>query len=88
MKKGYFPHLANTPANQNYVGTYFPAEMYIPGQMSEKDRAKFYQWYNAKKDSGAIFDFRREMGILSQRCGYSQIRMCLLQKDIDRHWLS
>ena len=61
MKKGYFPHLANTPASQNYVGTYFQAEMYIPGQMSEKDRAKFYQWYNAKKDSGTIFDFRREM---------------------------
>ena len=61
MKKGYFPHLANTQANQNYVGTYFPAEMYIPGQRSEKDRTEFYQWYNAKKDSGAIFDFRREM---------------------------
>ena len=32
IKTGYFPHLANTPANQNYVGTYFPAEMYIPVQ--------------------------------------------------------
>ena len=61
MKKGYFPHLANTPANQNYVGTYFQAEMYIPGQTPDKDRTGFYQWYNAKKDSGAIFDFRREM---------------------------
>ena len=24
MKKGYFPHLANIDANQNYVGPYFP----------------------------------------------------------------
>ena len=24
MKKGYFPHLANTLANQKYLGPYFP----------------------------------------------------------------
>ena len=36
MKKGYFPHLANTLANQRYVGPYFPAETYNTGQMSEK----------------------------------------------------
>ena len=61
MKKGYFPHLANTEANQDYVGPYFPAEMYMPGQMSEKDRTEFYKWYNEKVESGTIFDFRREM---------------------------
>ena len=42
-KKGYFPHLANTLANQRYVGSYFPAETYNPGQMSEKDRNEFFQ---------------------------------------------
>ena len=48
-------------ANQRYVGPYFPAETYSPGQMSEKDRNEFFKWYNAKVDSGAVFDFRREM---------------------------
>ena len=61
MKKGYFPHLANTLANQRYVGPYFTAETYNPGQMSEKDRKEFFKWYNAKVESGAVFDFRREM---------------------------
>ena len=42
MKKGYFPHLANTLANQRYVGPYFPAETYSPGQMSEKDRKRVF----------------------------------------------
>ena len=41
MKKGYFPHLANTLANQKYVEPYFPVDMYNPGQMSVKDREVF-----------------------------------------------
>ena len=41
MKKGYFPHLSNTLANQKYVGPYFPVDMYNPGQMSVKDRETF-----------------------------------------------
>ena len=77
MKKGYFPHLANTKANQNYVGPYFPEDMYIPGQMSEKDRADFKKWYNAKIEAGTIFDFKYEMeeycrsdvDILRRGCG-------------------
>ena len=79
MKKDYFPHLANTQANQNYVGPYFPEDMYIPGQMSEKDRADFKKWYNAKIEAGTIFDFKYEMeeycrsdvDILRRGCGYS-----------------
>ena len=77
MKKGYFPHLANTQANQNYVGPYFPEDMYIPGQMSEKDRVDFKKWYNAKIEAGTIFDFKYEMeeycrsdvDILRRGCG-------------------
>ena len=61
MKKGYFPHLANIDANQNYVGPYFPVEMYNPGQMSVKDREAFLEWHKQKVEFNAIFDFRREM---------------------------
>ena len=31
MRLANFPHLANTQANQNFVGPYFPEDMYIPG---------------------------------------------------------
>ena len=34
MKKGHFPHLANTLANQKFVRPYFPVDMYNPRQMS------------------------------------------------------
>ena len=45
MKKDYFPHLANTLANQMFVGPYFPVDMYNPGQMSVKDREVFLAWH-------------------------------------------
>ena len=61
MKKGYFPHLANTLANQKYVGPYFPVDMYNPGQMSVKDRETFLAWHKGKIESGAIFIFKWEM---------------------------
>ena len=43
IKQGYFPHLANTLANQRYVGPYFRVETYNPGQMPEKDRNEFFK---------------------------------------------
>ena len=61
MKKGYFPHLANTLTNQKYVRSYFPVDMYNPGQMYIKERETFLAWHKGKIESGAIFDFRREM---------------------------
>ena len=61
MKKGYFPHLANTLTNQKYVGPYFSEDMYNPGQMSLKDREVFLAPHKGKIDSGAIFDFKWEM---------------------------
>ena len=61
IKKGYFPHLAKTLANQKYVGPYFPVHMYNPGQMSVKDIELFLALHEGKIASDAIFDFRREM---------------------------
>jgi hypothetical protein len=41
-KKGYFPHLLNTPNNQNLYMDHLPAiEYYSPEFMSEKDRNAF-----------------------------------------------
>ena len=41
MKKGYFPHLANTLANQRYVGPYFPAETYSLDRCQKKIETSF-----------------------------------------------
>ena len=86
MKKGYFPHLANTQANQNYVGPYFPEDIYIPGQMSEKDRADFKKWHNDKIEAGTIFDFKYEMEEYCRsdvdilRCGCGKFRKFLIDQ--------
>ena len=61
INKGYFPHLTNTPAYQNYVGPYFPVDMFNPGQMSVKNREAFLTWHQTKVESNTIFDFRKEM---------------------------
>ena len=91
MKKGYFPHLANTQANQNYVGPYFPKEMYLPRQMSEKDRADFEKWYNGQIEAGTSFDFKYEMeeycrsdvDILRRGCGKFR-KFLIEQSGVDR----
>ena len=48
LKKGYFPHLFNTTANQNYVGLYPSIETYIPDGMRGKAREEFLAWYQDK----------------------------------------
>ena len=48
-------------AKQRYIGPYFAPETYNPRQMSEKYRKEFSKWYYVKVESGAVFDFRREI---------------------------
>ena len=75
LKKGYFPHLANTDAFQNYVGPYLDASYYMPDGMSVEGRAQFFDWYEKQKDQ--VFDFakdilaycRSDVDILRRSCG-------------------
>ena len=41
LKKGYFPHLFNTPENQDYVGNVPNKKFYNLEFMSVKERTKF-----------------------------------------------
>ena len=41
LKKGFFPHLFNTMANQDYVGPMPPMDTYDPNGMSPKKKTKF-----------------------------------------------
>ena len=61
MKKGYFPHLFNTPQNQKYIGEIPDISNYNPNQMSSKDRDTFLKWHKSRVDEGFLFDFFSEL---------------------------
>ena len=42
MKKGYFPHWANTDKYWNYIGPYLDMSFYKPGSMREESRTHSY----------------------------------------------
>lgn len=49
QRKGYFPHLANTPEMQNYVGPLPPVEDFDVDGMSSSNRLKFLEWHSEEK---------------------------------------
>ena len=57
-KKGFFPHLFNTLANQSYVGAYPDRSFYTPQFFSSKKLEEFNTWYDRVKDQ--TFDFQHE----------------------------
>jgi hypothetical protein len=63
--KGFFPHLFNTRANQNYLGPYPPKEDYQPRFMNFKKNQQFQEWYSKisidKNGKERIFDFKKEI---------------------------
>ena len=58
LKKGYFPHLFNTPENQSYVGPIPAQHYYMPEVMSVSGRKAFETWH--AKQTGT-FDFAEEL---------------------------
>ena len=61
MKKGYFPHWANTDKYWNYIGPYLDMSFYHPDSMREESREQFISWYNEKVQRGEEFNFQKEM---------------------------
>lgn len=59
LKKGYFPHLFNTPDNQTYIGTLPSKVYYCPDSMQTAERVKFNAWYEERQKY--TFDFQKEM---------------------------
>ena len=59
-KKGFFPHLYNTPENENDVLPTLPdMKYYDPDSMSKDRREEFMNWYEEHKNSP--FHFQNEM---------------------------
>lgn len=61
LKKGFFPHAFNTPANQSYVGAYPDKSYYGCNDFKEDKRADFLKWWLMNKQMGAVFDFQKEL---------------------------
>ena len=64
-KKGFFPHLFNTPENQSYNGEYPDKKFYQPEFLSDAKKAEFEGWYEKiryKSDgSKSVFNFQKEI---------------------------
>ena len=61
LKKGFFPHLFNTPDQQQYVGRTPNLEFYDPDGMVAKKREELTRWHSDQVRRNVSFHFRREM---------------------------
>ncbi|CAH2005267.1 unnamed protein product [Acanthoscelides obtectus] len=76
LKKGYFPHLFNTLAHQNYLGPIPALDFYDPDHLKEDTREKLLKWHGKRQAEGYVFDFQKEIveycisdvEILTQAC--------------------
>ncbi|CAH2021037.1 unnamed protein product [Acanthoscelides obtectus] len=76
LKKGYFPHLFNTLAHQNYLGPIPALDFYDPDHLKEDTREKLLKWHGEREAEGYVFDFQKEIveycisdvEILTQAC--------------------
>ncbi|XP_065122769.2 uncharacterized protein [Paramisgurnus dabryanus] len=58
-EKGYFPHHFNRVENESYVGPYPDKKFYGYDNMTDKNQAKFDEWYATV--TGKFFDFKKEL---------------------------
>ena len=59
--KGYFPHLFNKDANQNYVGPIPCQDDYGVNFMKPAEREAFMTWHQEQVENNYVFDFRKEI---------------------------
>uniref|UniRef100_UPI000D627C86 uncharacterized protein LOC112505627 n=1 Tax=Cynara cardunculus var. scolymus TaxID=59895 RepID=UPI000D627C86 len=61
MKKGFFPHYFNIPANQDYDGPIPDIEYYGADEMKPAMRNDFITWYEKEKLLNKDFNFKKEL---------------------------
>ena len=57
LKKGFFPHLFNTPDNQQYVGRIPDLEFYLPDGMMAKKKEELTRWHADQVRHNVSFHF-------------------------------
>src|SRR5271170_1878224 len=89
LKKGDFPHMFNTKENWNYIGPMPDFKYYGADSKSAKDKEKLYRWWLEQRESGYVFDFKKEIRtycesdveILEQGC--LKFRELFMRDDVD-----
>ncbi|CAH3144899.1 unnamed protein product, partial [Porites lobata] len=61
LKKGFFPHLFNTPDHQQYVGRIPDLEFYDPEGMMAKKKEELTRWHADQVRRNVPFHFQQEM---------------------------
>ena len=61
LKKGFFPHLFNTPDHQQYVGRIPDLEFYDPEGMMAKKKDELTRWHADQVRRNVPFHFKQEM---------------------------
>ena len=61
LKKGFFPHLFNTPDHQQYVGRIPDLEFYDPDGMMAKKKEELTRWHADQVRRNVMFNFKQEM---------------------------
>ena len=61
LSKGYFPHLFNKDANQNYVGPIPCQDDYGVNFMKPAEREAFIAWHQEQVENNYVFNFRNEI---------------------------
>ena len=61
LKKGFFPHLFNTPENQQYVGRIPDLEFYDPDSMMSSKKEELINWHVEQVRRNVQFNFKEEL---------------------------
>ena len=61
LKKGFFPHLFNIPAHQQYVGRIPDLEFYDPDSMTSSKKEELLQWHAQQVRRNVQFNFKEEL---------------------------
>ncbi len=83
-KKGYFPYLFNTTANQSYVGPLPGLEYYDPDGLHPSEREDLIRWHESH-DETYVFDLRKELfeycasDVLVLRLGVAKFRQVFME---------
>ena len=61
LKKGFFPHLFNIPAHQNYNGRIPDLEFYDPDSMMSSKKEELINWHTQQVRLNVQFNFKQEL---------------------------
>ena len=80
--KGYFPHLFNKDANQDYVGPIPCQDDYGVNFMKPAEREAFMTWHQEQVENNYVFDFRKEIIKYCRSDVDILVKCCLLYREM------